>query len=109
MKTRKNRLKINKTKFIFGKQLKLQAFRYRLSLIVKTSKIECNKVIPLLLNKNRLFFDFNSIPPCLQQWLPIITEASKIQCRMVIPWVINENRLLFLNLSQHGLQIASDI
>ena len=26
----------------------------------------------------------------------------------VIPQVLDENRLLFLNLSQHGLQIASD-
>ena len=39
----------------------------------------------------------------------IITETSKIQCRMVISWVLDENRSLFLNLSQHGLQIASDI
>ena len=34
-------------------------------------------------------FDFNSIPPSLQQWLPIITLTSKIQCRMVIPQVPN--------------------
>ena len=34
---------------------------------------------------------------------------SKIQCRIVIPQVLDENRLLFLNLSQRGLQIASDI
>ena len=30
------------------------------------------------------------------------------QCRIVIPHVLDENRLLFLDLSQHGLQIASD-
>ena len=40
-------------------------------------------------------FDFNSIPPCLQQWLSIITETSKIQCRMVIPQVFDENLCLF--------------
>ena len=28
---------------------------------------------------------------------------------MVIPQVIDENQKLFLNVSQHGLQIASDI
>ena len=28
---------------------------------------------------------------------------------MVIPQILDENRLLFLNLSQHGLQIGSDI
>ena len=55
------------------------------------------------------FFDFKSIPPCLQQWLPLIIETSKIQCGVVIPQVIDENRWLFLNLSQHELQIASDI
>ena len=43
------------------------------------------------------------------KWLPIIIEASKIQCRMVIPRVLDENRSLFMNLSQHGLQIESDI
>ena len=47
-------------------------------------------------------FDFNSIPPCLQQRLPIITETLKIQCRMVILWVLNENRGLFLNLMNMG-------
>ena len=31
-----------------------------------------------------------------------------IQSRIVIPRVLNENRSLFLNLSQHGPQIASD-
>ena len=59
--------------------------------------------------ESRAIFYFNSIPPCLQQWLPIIAQTSKIQCRMVIPWVLNGNRSLFLNLSQHELQIGSDI
>ena len=54
-------------------------------------------------------FDFKSIPPHLKQWLPIITETFKIQCRMIIPQVLDKNQSLFLNLSQHGLQIASDI
>ena len=36
-------------------------------------------------------------------------ETSKIQYRMVIPRVLDKNRSLFLNLSPHGLQIASDI
>ena len=69
--------------------------------------MECNKGIPLRID--RYFFDFNSIPPCLQQWLPIIAETSKIQCRMVISQVLDDNQSLFLNLSQRGLQIASDI
>ena len=34
---------------------------------------------------------------------------EKILCRMVIPQVLDENQSLFLILSQHGLQIASDI
>ena len=51
-------------------------------------------------------FDFNSIPPCLQQWLPIITKTPKIQCRIVIPQVLDENKSLLLNLSQRGLQIV---
>ena len=34
---------------------------------------------------------------------------SKISRKIVIPQVLNENRCLFLNLSQHGLEIASDI
>ena len=38
-----------------------------------------------------------------------VWEMSNIQCRIVIPQVLDENRILFLNLSQHGLQIASDI
>ena len=63
-------------------------------LIVTTSKMEWNKVIPLVLDTKIVIFDFKSIPPCLQQWLPIISETSKS---------------LVLNLSQHGLQIASDI
>ena len=33
----------------------------------------------------------------------------KIQSRIVIPQVLDENRYLFLILSQHGRQIASDI
>ena len=33
----------------------------------------------------------------------------KIQGRIVITQVLDENRCLFLILSQHGLQIASDI
>ena len=53
MKTCTIRLKLKKTKFFFGKQLKLN--------------VEC-----------------------------------------VIPQVLDENRLLFLDLSQRGLQIASD-
>ena len=44
-------------------------------------------------------FDFNSIPPRLQQWLPIIIETSKIKCRMVIPKVLDENQSLFLILT----------
>ena len=43
-----------------------------------------------------VIFDFNSIPPCLQQWLPIITETSKIKCRMVMLQVLEENHSLFL-------------
>ena len=31
------------------------------------------------------------------------------QCRIVITQVLDENRCLFLILSQHGLQITSDI
>ena len=54
-------------------------------------------------------FDFKLIPTCFQKWLPIIFETSKIQCRMVIHQVLDENRWLFVNLSQRGLQIASDI
>ena len=49
------------------------------------------------------------MPPYPQQWLPIIIETSKIQSRMIIPHVLEENRWIFLNLSQHGQQIASDI
>ena len=45
-------------------------------------------------------FDFNSIPPCLQQWLPIIIETPKIQCRIVSSQVLDENRGLFLKLSK---------
>ena len=45
----------------------------------------------------------------LQQWIPMITETSKIQCKSVITQVLDENRCVFLILSQHGLQIASDI
>ena len=69
--------------------------------------MESNKAIPLVLDKNR--FHFKPILPCLLQWIPIITEKSKIQCRIVITQVLDENRSLFLILSQHGLQIASDI
>ena len=36
-------------------------------------------------------------------------KTSKMECNKVIPQVLDENRWLFLNLSQHGLQIASDI
>ena len=39
----------------------------------------------------------------------MLTETSKIQYRIVIPQVLDENQSLFLNLSQYGLQIASDI
>ena len=48
-------------------------------------------VIPQVLDENQsiAMFDFNSIPPCLQQWLPTIAETSKIQCRMVIPQLLD--------------------
>ena len=36
-------------------------------------------------------------------------NIKKIPCRMIIPQVLDENRLLFLDLSKHGQQIASDI
>ena len=36
-------------------------------------------------------------------------RTSRIQYKMVIPRVLDEKRSLFLNLSQDGLQIASDI
>ena len=45
-------------------------------------------------------FDFNSIPPCLQQRLPIKTETSKFQCRMVSPQVIEENQSIFFILTR---------
>ena len=57
--------------------------------------MECNKVIPLVLDKI-VIFEFKSIPSCLQQWLPIINETSKIQCRIVIPQVLDENRCLII-------------
>ena len=80
----------------------------------KRGRIDLNSKTPnsFLVNsccKSMPIFYFNSIPPFLQQWLPIIIETSKIQCRMVIPLVLDENQSLLLNLSQHGLQIASDI
>ena len=101
LKTWKNRHKIKKTKFFYGKQLKLDNNRN-----VKNSMWNCYSSIRW---ESRAIFDFKSIPPRLLQWLPIITETSKIQFIMIIPWVLNENRSLFLNLSQHGLQIARDI
>ena len=82
---------IKKTKFFFGKQLKLSCYSSSITF------------------ESKAIFDFKSIPPCLQWWLSIITETSKIQRRMIIPWLLNENRLLFLNLCQHGPQIGSDI
>ena len=39
----------------------LACFQHWIPLIVKTSKIECNKVIPPVLDENRIF-DFKLIP-----------------------------------------------
>ena len=39
----------------------------------------------------------------------VTNNNRNVECRIVIPQVLDENRGLFLNLSQHGLQIASDI
>ena len=38
-----------------------------------------------------------------------LEKSHKFNVEIVIPQVLDKNRLLFLNLSQHGLQIASDI
>ena len=72
--------------------------------------MEFNKVIPLVLDKNRsLFFILSQLLHVFTlQWLPIITETSKIQCRIVITQELDENRCLFLILSQHGPQVISD-
>ena len=69
--------------------------------------MECNKVIPLVLDKNQLLFLILVDSNMSTAMIPIITETFKIICRMVVPRVLDENRSLFLNLSQYGLQIAS--
>ena len=47
-------------------------------------------LIPQVIDENQsLFFDFNSIPPCLQQWLPIIAETSHSHVR---EWNLNNWR-----------------
>ena len=54
-------------------------------------------------------FDFKSnLSRFLKRW-PLIVKTSKMKCNKVIPQVLDENQSLFLNLSQHGQQIASDI
>ena len=74
-------------------------------------EIDLNEIENLPLVKLEMFtikefslFDFKFISSAM------VTNNNrniKIQCRMVIPWVLDG--CLFLNLSQHGLQIASDI
>ena len=54
-------------------------------------------------------FDFKSILSCFQKRLPLIALTSKMECNKAIPQVLDENQSLFLNLREHGLQIASDI
>ena len=88
----------------------LPRFQQRQPLIVKTSQMECNKVIPLVLDKNRLLFFILSrfLPTCLQQQLAIIIQTSKIQRRIVIPQLLDENRCLFLILSRF-LHVFSNV
>ena len=71
-------------------------------LIVKMSKMECEKVILLVLDKNQsLFF-------ILIRFLHFFSNGYR-NLKNPIEYKMNENRPLFLNLNQHGLQIANDI
>ena len=71
--------------------------------------MDCNKDIPLELDKNQLLFLILSRFLHISSMVTNNNQNVKNPMKNGFPQILDENRSLFLNSSQHGLQIVSDI